>query len=220
MFAFIFFLPRILGWYQDGVVGTGAASAFLAIAGAIGLTKASMLATVRSRLRQWSELLWDRAVMERVSDNTLVLNEVLPEPVADSHGCCLREPGSEGEARLTLERHPLAARQASQLLALLRLSGPPSTPFDLLADLPVGELTRRGRLLAFLFRRPQPVDPPAKPPGTFASGLFVSQGLYFFARFTDWTCFRQASALDDEDSSVSLPTATARLSVALLFFRP
>ena len=45
-----------------------------------------MLATVRSRLRQWSELLWDRAVMEKVSDNTLVLNEVLPEPVADSHG--------------------------------------------------------------------------------------------------------------------------------------
>ena len=86
LFAFIFFLPRILGWYQDGVVGTGAASAFLAIAGAIGLTKASMLATVRSRLRQWSELLWNRAVMERVSDNTLVLNEVLPEPVADSHG--------------------------------------------------------------------------------------------------------------------------------------
>ena len=85
LFAFIFFLPRILGWYQDGVVGTGAASAFLAIAGAIGVTKASMLATVRSRLRQWSELLWNRAVMERVSDNTLVLDEVLPEPVADSH---------------------------------------------------------------------------------------------------------------------------------------
>ena len=85
LFAFIFFLPKIIGWYQDGVVGTGVASAFLAVAGAIGLTKASMLATVRSRLRQWSELLWDRAVMERVSDNTLVLDEVLPEPVADSH---------------------------------------------------------------------------------------------------------------------------------------
>ena len=85
LFGFIFFLPRILGWYQDGGVGTGGASAFLAIAGAIGVTKASMLATVRSRLRQWSELLWDRAVMEKVSDKTLVLNEVLPEPVADSH---------------------------------------------------------------------------------------------------------------------------------------
>ena len=86
LFALIFFLPRILGWYQDGVVGTGVASAFLAIAGAIGVTKASMLATVRSRLRQWSELLWDRAVMEKVSDKTLVLNEVLPELVAETHG--------------------------------------------------------------------------------------------------------------------------------------
>jgi hypothetical protein len=39
-----------------------------------------MAATVRSRLRRWSELLWDRAVARKVSENTLVLGEVIPEP--------------------------------------------------------------------------------------------------------------------------------------------
>ena len=81
LFAFIFFLPKIVGLYQDGIVGTGVASAFLALVGALGVTKASMLATVRSRLRRWSELLWDRAVAQKVSEKTLVLGEVLPEPV-------------------------------------------------------------------------------------------------------------------------------------------
>jgi hypothetical protein len=80
LFAFIFFLPEIIGLYQDGIVGTGVASAFLALVGALGVTKASMAATLRSRLRRWSELLWDRAVAEKVSEKTLVLGEVLPEP--------------------------------------------------------------------------------------------------------------------------------------------
>jgi hypothetical protein len=80
LFAFIFFLPQIIGLYRDGIVGTGVASAFLAGAGALGVTKASMAATVRSRLRRWSELLWDRAVAQKVSEKTLVLEEVLAEP--------------------------------------------------------------------------------------------------------------------------------------------
>jgi len=83
LFAFIFFLPEIVGLYQDGIVGTGVASAFLAVAGALGVTKASMAATLRSRLHGWSALLWDRAVAQKVSEKTLVLEEVLTEPVPD-----------------------------------------------------------------------------------------------------------------------------------------
>jgi hypothetical protein len=83
LFAIIFFLPQILAWYQDGVVATGVASALLALVGALGVTKASMAATVRSRLRRWSELLWDRAVARKVSENTLVLGEVIPEPAPE-----------------------------------------------------------------------------------------------------------------------------------------
>ena len=116
LFAFIFFLPQILHWYQDGVVGTGVASAFLAIAGAIGVTKASMLATVRSRLRRWSELLWDRAVVQKVSDKTLVLNEVLPEPVPDPHGVVAVSQAVKekiaSHSRLTA--HPRARGRASK----------------------------------------------------------------------------------------------------------
>jgi hypothetical protein len=82
LFVIIFFLPKIVALYQDGIVGTGVASAFLAVVGALGVTKGSMAATVRSRLRRWSELLWDRAVVNKVSERTLVLGDVLPAPAA------------------------------------------------------------------------------------------------------------------------------------------
>ena len=45
-----------------------------------------MLLTVRTRAKQWSELLWNRAVAERVGVETLVLDDVLPAPAT--------EPGS------------------------------------------------------------------------------------------------------------------------------
>jgi hypothetical protein len=61
---------------------SGAASAVVAAAGALGLTKASMLLTVRGRLDQWSRLLWDRALAQRVVEATLTLDSVLPpQPV-------------------------------------------------------------------------------------------------------------------------------------------
>ena len=52
----------------------------MAIAGAIGITKASVLLTVRGRLDQWSELLWNRALAQRVIEATLTLDVVLPPP--------------------------------------------------------------------------------------------------------------------------------------------
>ena len=56
----------------------GAASAVVAAAGALGLTKASLLLTVRGRLDQWSHLLWNRALAQRVIESTLTLDTVLP----------------------------------------------------------------------------------------------------------------------------------------------
>jgi len=84
LFALVFFLPQILSWYHQSIVGSGIASAAVAITGALGITKASVLVTVRSRLHQWSALLWDRAVVNKVSDETLVLDVVLP-PSATKH---------------------------------------------------------------------------------------------------------------------------------------
>src|SRR5436190_5705895 len=78
LFLLIFFLPQILSWYHESFVGSGIASAVVAVTGAIGITKASVLVTVRTRLHQWSERLWNRAVINKVSDETLVLDAVLP----------------------------------------------------------------------------------------------------------------------------------------------
>jgi hypothetical protein len=82
LFLLVFFLPQVVDWYERSVLETGVASAFVAVVGALGLTKASMLATVRTRATQWSELLWNRAVAKKVSDMTLVLDTVLPAPAA------------------------------------------------------------------------------------------------------------------------------------------
>jgi hypothetical protein len=57
---------------------SGATSAAVAVAGALGLGKASVLLTVRGRLDQWSRLLWDRALAQRVVEATLTLDSVLP----------------------------------------------------------------------------------------------------------------------------------------------
>ena len=62
---------------------TGVASALVAIAGAVGITKASVLLTVRGRLDQWSELLWNRALAQKVVEATLTLDVVLPPPARE-----------------------------------------------------------------------------------------------------------------------------------------
>jgi hypothetical protein len=52
----------------------------LATATALGLTKASVLLSVRGRLDQWSRLLWDRALAQKIVEATLTLDSVLPPP--------------------------------------------------------------------------------------------------------------------------------------------
>jgi hypothetical protein len=82
LFALVFFLPQILSWYRDSVLGTGIASAVVAVAGAVGITRASVLLSARTQLHRWSELLWNRALARKVSDKTLVLDATLPPVVA------------------------------------------------------------------------------------------------------------------------------------------
>jgi hypothetical protein len=80
LFTLVAALPQMLRLYQQGVVQTGLASVLVAVTGALGITKASVLLTVRGRLDQWSQLLWQRAVVQKVVDSTLTLDEVLPAP--------------------------------------------------------------------------------------------------------------------------------------------
>jgi hypothetical protein len=62
---------------------SGAGSAIVAAAGALGLSKASVLLTVRGRVDQWSKLLWERALAQRIVDATLTLDTVLPPPARE-----------------------------------------------------------------------------------------------------------------------------------------
>ena len=80
LFAVILALPHLIRVYETSFVQTGLASAVVAVAGAIGITRASVLLTVRGRLDQWSQLLWNRALAQKVVEATLTLDVVLPPP--------------------------------------------------------------------------------------------------------------------------------------------
>jgi hypothetical protein len=83
LFALAIALPHLISLYETGFVRTGVASGVVAIAGAVGITKASVLLTVRGRLDQWSELLWNRALAQKVVEATLTLDAVLPAPARE-----------------------------------------------------------------------------------------------------------------------------------------
>jgi hypothetical protein len=79
IFALALVTPKVVHLYEDS---PGIASAAAAIAAALGISQASVLLAVRTRLHQWSELLWNRALARKVSETTLVLDTVLPPPPA------------------------------------------------------------------------------------------------------------------------------------------
>jgi hypothetical protein len=80
LFALVLSLPHLFALYETSFVQKGVASAVVAATGALGITKASVLLTVRGRLDQWSQLLWNRALAQRVVEATLTLDVVLPPP--------------------------------------------------------------------------------------------------------------------------------------------
>jgi hypothetical protein len=72
-------LAAVAAWpYLDG-----ARTEVLATATALGLTRASVLLSVRGRLDQWSRLLWDRALAQKIVEVTLTLDSVLPPPARE-----------------------------------------------------------------------------------------------------------------------------------------
>jgi hypothetical protein len=78
LFTFVVAFPHVVSLYEKGIVRPGLASALVAVTGALGITKASVLFAVRGRLDQWSQLLWNRALAQKVVDNTLTLDSVIP----------------------------------------------------------------------------------------------------------------------------------------------
>jgi hypothetical protein len=74
---------HIARWYEHNLAATGAATVLASVAGALGLTMASVGVTVRSRMSEWTDLLWSRAIAARVTAVTLTVDELLPAP--DQH---------------------------------------------------------------------------------------------------------------------------------------
>lgn len=71
---------EIAEWYQGQPLATGAVTLGASLAGAVGITQASVGLTVRTRVREWTDLLWSRAVAKRVTDVTLLVDDLLPDP--------------------------------------------------------------------------------------------------------------------------------------------
>jgi hypothetical protein len=76
----VFVLPKAAAWYQESLVQSGFASVAIAAIGALGITRASLVLTVRTHLHEWAELLWHRAVVNEVAEATLTIEQVFCRP--------------------------------------------------------------------------------------------------------------------------------------------
>lgn len=96
-------IDEVSSWYEENVVTSGIGAALLALLGAFGVTKASVALTLRKRVDQWSQLLWNRALATKVTEVTLTA-----EKVFDS------EPptGVLGKVQSHVPRTPAAPRAA------------------------------------------------------------------------------------------------------------
>lgn len=73
-------LPPALEFYQDSIVPTGLTSLVVATIGAFGITRASIILTVRSRVQDWAKLLWQRAMVTEVLHATLTVEQAFAKP--------------------------------------------------------------------------------------------------------------------------------------------
>lgn len=71
-----------------------------AIGGVVGVTRASMIATVKRGLQTWGDLMWNRSLATVICRETLVVDELLPPPA--QHG--LRQRSSAARAAINRRR--------------------------------------------------------------------------------------------------------------------
>lgn len=74
--------------HQD--VARGLAGSVLALAGTLGVTRASMTGALRRGVDSWGDLMWNRALAAVICRETSVLDELYPRPVARERGIRLR----------------------------------------------------------------------------------------------------------------------------------
>jgi hypothetical protein len=71
-------------------VARGLAGSALALAGTLGVTRASMSGALRRGVQNWGDLMWNRALAAVICRETSVLDELYPPPVTRGRGVPIR----------------------------------------------------------------------------------------------------------------------------------
>jgi hypothetical protein len=66
--------------WQDSTAAAPIIGTLTALGGVVGVTRASMIATVKRGLQTWGELMWNRSLATVICRETLVVDELLPAP--------------------------------------------------------------------------------------------------------------------------------------------
>jgi hypothetical protein len=84
-FALLVLHPDVSGWYTDHKAEAAFVTTIVvSLAGALGISKASINRAVKQDLRKWSALLWNRALASVVYEETSCIDRVFPEPKSRS----------------------------------------------------------------------------------------------------------------------------------------
>jgi hypothetical protein len=67
---------------SDSQAAAGVLGTVTAIAGMVGITRASMIATVKRGLQDWGELVWNRSLAAVICRETLVVDDLIPPPAS------------------------------------------------------------------------------------------------------------------------------------------
>jgi hypothetical protein len=77
--ALVYVLPEGMQWYEENVARPGLAPLIVAAIGTLGLSRASFVLTLRARLRDLADLLWQRALVSEVVRATLTVDQAFSQ---------------------------------------------------------------------------------------------------------------------------------------------
>jgi hypothetical protein len=103
------FFVWLVSWYGDHkALATVAVGFVSSIAGAVGLTTASITAALRRSDRAWSELVWNTTLTEVISEETIQVRDLLPTPdeLTEEQGLGLPDTVMRPVRRLHVRRRP------------------------------------------------------------------------------------------------------------------
>lgn len=106
--ATVFFV-WFVSWYDDHKTLATVVVGFVgSIAGAVGLTTASITAALRRSVRTWSELVWNTTLTDAICEETILARNLLPTPdeLTQEHGLAFPDAVKRPVRRLHVPRSP------------------------------------------------------------------------------------------------------------------